>query len=143
VIRAVLDTNVIVSGILSPSGSPGQVLQIGLEEQRFQMVTSVPILGEIDNVLRRPQITRRHGWTAREISVFLGRLFAVSLVVEGRLALDVIAEDPSDNMFLAAAQEGEAGFVVSGDAHLQRLGEYRDIVILPPQPFLVLLHQDP
>ena len=141
-IRAVLDTNVIVSGILSPSGSPGQVLQIGLEEQRFQMVTSVPILGEVDNVLRRPQITRRHGWTDREISVFLGRLFAVSLVVEGRLALDVIAEDPSDNMFLAAAQEGEAEFVVSGDAHLQRLGEYQNIVILPPQPFLVLLHLD-
>jgi hypothetical protein len=143
VIRAVLDTNVIVSAILSPAGSPGRLLRAALEDQRFEMVTSIPILGEIDNVLRRPRIARRHGWSEEEINLFLARLFTVSLVVEGRLTLDVIAEDPTDNMFLAAAQEGEAGYVVSGDAHLRRLGTYQNTLILSPPQFLEVLSQNP
>lgn len=142
-IRAVLDTNVIVSGILSPAGSPGQILRAALEEQRFQVVTSIPILGEIDKVLRRPRIVRRHGWTEAEINLFLVRLYAVSLVLEGRSILDVIPEDPSDNMFLVAALEGEAEYVVSGDAHLQRVREYQNIVILAPQLFLETLSPNP
>lgn len=142
-IRVVLDTNVIVSGILNAEGSPGQVLRAAFEEQQFRLVTSIPILGKIGNVLRRPQIVRRHGWREGEIAAFLARFFAVSLTVEGSSTLDVIAEDPSDNMFLVAAQEGAAEYLVSGDAHLQRLGSYQNILILPPRQFLDVLSGNP
>ena len=138
-IRAVLDTNVIISGILNREGSPGRLIQAAFEHQAFQAVTSVPILGEIGSVLRRPRIARRHGWSELEIGVFLARLYTLCLVVEGLSTLDAIAADPSDNMFLAAALEAEAGYVVSGDDHLLALGMFENIVVLSPRQFLDLL----
>jgi putative PIN family toxin of toxin-antitoxin system len=143
VIRAVLDTNVVISGILHSDGVPGRLLRAALEERRFQLVTSLPILVEVGVVLRRPRITMRHGWGPREVNVFLALLHDASLVVEGQHDLEVITEDPSDNMFLAAAEAGEAGYIVSGDRHLLSLEAYGEIAILRPQSFLQLLPDNP
>ncbi len=51
-IRAVLDTNVVVSGILHPGGSPGRLLHAALGEQRFLLVTSLSLLEEVWTVLQ-------------------------------------------------------------------------------------------
>ena len=135
-IRVVLDTNVIVSGILNDSGSPGRVLQAALEGSQLLLITSAAILREVAAVLQRPQIARRHGWNSRETTLFLARLSGVSVLTPGRIRLNVVAEDPSDDMFLAAALEGDAAYVVSGDRHLLRLGDYRGVAILSPAQFL-------
>jgi putative PIN family toxin of toxin-antitoxin system len=69
-IRAVLDANVFVSGILSSRGAPGRILLALLDEQ-FHLVTSDPILEEIGRVLRYPKISRRHGWSEEEMTRFI------------------------------------------------------------------------
>jgi hypothetical protein len=51
----------------------------------------------------------------------------------------VIAEDPSDDKFLALAKEGKAAFLISGDEHLLRLKTYSGTKIIPPDEFLSLI----
>lgn len=51
-------------------------------------------------------------------------------MVETHNDLDIIKEDPSDNTLLEAAIEHNAGHIISGDNHLLKLKEYKDIKIL-------------
>jgi predicted nucleic acid-binding protein len=53
----------------------------------------------------------------------------------------IISKDPDDDVVLATALEGRAGYVVSGDRHLLRLKEYKGIMILPVSDMLKRLAQ--
>jgi putative PIN family toxin of toxin-antitoxin system len=137
--RVVLDTNVVVSGIIHPAGIPGKLLAVLLKEQRFLLVTSPLILREIGEVLLRPKSVHYHRWGEADVSRFLARLYDLSVVTSDRLIVEVITEDPPDNLLLAAAKEGEASYIVSGDHHLLQLGSYEGIYILTPRAFFDIL----
>ena len=77
--------------------------------------------------------------TDEELDLWVTALGVVADVVEGRLAVSAVPHDPDDNKYLAAALEGHAEFVVSGDAHLLDLHEYEGIRIVTPRAFLDLL----
>lgn len=100
--RVVIDTNVIISRFLSPSGSPARVLALW-EDGRFEAVVSEPILAEYDRVLAYPKITASLGLTSDEIAQTVADFRAFPVVVEPADQVTVIADDPSDNMFLEAA----------------------------------------
>lgn len=134
-LRAVLDTNVIVSGIKKEEGKNGQILKAAIEGH-FQMVTSPSILEEIRRVLCYEKIRIEHRWPDPEIERFLIRLAFLSDLTEDSLEVEVIKEDAQDNAIIACALEGKASYIVSGDLHLQRLGRYKKIEILPPSLFL-------
>jgi putative PIN family toxin of toxin-antitoxin system len=137
-IRAVLDANVFVSGILRDQGVPGRILQAWGDE-RFQLVTSEPILEEVGRVLRYPRISRRHGWPEKDVASFLDDVRHLAVLTPSELTLAVIAQDAADNRYLECAIEAEADCIVSGDHHLLELGEYRGIEVLTPRAFLDLL----
>jgi putative PIN family toxin of toxin-antitoxin system len=137
-IRAVLDTNVVVSGILSHKGSPGRILRAWFDD-RFHLVTSMAILEELERVLRYPKISRRHGWSQAQVLEFVEDVKSLAILVPGDLRLKVVAEDASDDRYLECAVEGEAGYVVSGDRHLVALAQYEGVEILSPSAFLALL----
>ena len=73
--RAVLDTNVFVSGLINPSGAPGAVLR-ALRSRRFTLVSSPPINEEIIEVLNRPYIRDRYGVGERIFDVSFIRIRA-------------------------------------------------------------------
>jgi len=135
-IKAVLDTNVIVSGVLKEDSVPGQLLKAFLEEDKFLLVTSMEILREIASVLKYPKIQKIHGWSDEKIEAFLLRFLGVSLLTEGEIRVEVIKDDLEDNKFLSCALEGEADYIVSGDAHLKRLREYKRVKIITPRSFV-------
>jgi putative PIN family toxin of toxin-antitoxin system len=137
-IRAVLDTNVIVSGILSEKGAPGKILKAWFED-RFHLVTSTAILEELERVLHYPKIRRRHNWPDMRVSEFVEDVQRLAILVPGELKLAVVAADPSDDRYLECAVEGEAGYIVSGDRHLVGLAQYEEVEILSPSVFLALL----
>lgn len=60
--RVVLDTNVLVSGLLVPSSPPGQIVQAWRHGQ-FTVVMSDPLPKEVERVLGYPKIQKRLGWT--------------------------------------------------------------------------------
>lgn len=133
--KAVLDTNVVVSGIIKEEGPAGQILRLLLQEGKFTAVTSVEILAEIRQVLLRPKIRKYHGWTDEQIDTFVTFLYTQSLVTEGKLPVNV-ARDPSDNKFLSCAREAVVEYLVSGDDDLLELKAYEGTAIVSPAAFL-------
>jgi len=137
--RVVVDTNVVVSGVIKEESPPGQILRCLFQARQFISVTSLEILAEIREVLQRPKIRRYHGWTDEEIDAFVTFLYTESEVTEGKLTVN-IAKDPQDNKFLACASEGDADYLVSGDDHLLRLEVFERTQIVRPRIFLETLH---
>jgi uncharacterized protein len=127
--RAVLDTNVIVSG-LGWSGPSATILDAASDGQ-LVLVTSAPLLAELRRVLAYPRIAKViHG------AVQLADLVAASsAVVTPSLALAAIS-DESDNRVLEAAVEGAADYIVSGDTDLLDLGSFEGIPIVAPAEFV-------
>lgn len=60
------------------------------------------------------------------------------VVITPQQKIDVIKDDPKDNIFVECALEGNCKYIVSGDQHLQRLKEYEKIEILEPGKFIEL-----
>ena len=135
--RVVVDTNVLVSALISPAGSPAEI-QHAWARGDFELVTSPALLNELTKVLSYPRIQRRLHWTAGQLSDFLKHLRATAIVVTPAQAL-VVARDPDDDRVLEAAQAGHADFIVSGDRDLLDLREFVGIPILTPTGFLTML----
>lgn len=139
-LRVVLDTNVIVSGIKKEEGINGQILKAAIEG-RFQMIISPAILEEIRRVLQYEKIRKEHRWRDVEIEGFLIRLAFLSELTEDVEKLTIVKEDTQDNVIIACAVEGKASYIVTGDFHLQKLERYKDTKILPPSLFLEKLKE--
>lgn len=138
-IRAVLDTNVIVSSFLSPGGTPGR-LRRAFTEGLFDLCLSPPLLGEIEEVLRRPKIVRLRGVSAEETGAFIAGLSRIARVVEIPPFLEaVVADDPDDDILFATSLAAEAQFIVSGDDAVLRVGTYNGIHVVSPHAFLKIL----
>jgi putative PIN family toxin of toxin-antitoxin system len=139
--RAVLDTNVFVSALISPIGKPAAILK-ALRSRRFTLVSSPPINEEIIEVLNRPRIRDRYG---------LGdRIFDVSFILweVAELVIDLpevrVCSDPDDDKFLATAIGGRADYLVTGDVgDLLHLGEYKGVPIVSPREFVSRLKTRP
>ena len=136
--RAVLDTNVIVSAVLSPGSPPDSILGAS-RRGAVDLVTSAPLLRELEDVLGRPQIAERLGWAPEERASFIAALADFAVIVAPKEKLEAIKADPADNRVLEAAVAGTADYIVSGDRDLLELGSYQDIRILTPARFAAVL----
>lgn len=139
-LRAVLDTNVIVSGLKSQKTPPGQILN-SWKKKQFTFITSPQLLAEIHEVLLRPAILELLEKTPDEVNAFIKFLIQKTFVTEGKLELNVLINDPGDNMVLACAQEGLATHLVTGNTKDFPFKEYKGIRILTPKEFLEILEQ--
>ncbi|MDY6846581.1 MAG: putative toxin-antitoxin system toxin component, PIN family [Chloroflexota bacterium] len=135
----VLDTNVIISALLSAGGSPAQIIDLW-EAGVFDVAISTPLLDELKRALDYPQVKKYQKMTPDELNMLLGRWSTISIYVEPEEALEVVADDPDDNRVLECAIAAKASYIISGDKHLLDLGEYRGIEVLPPAGFIVLLN---
>jgi putative PIN family toxin of toxin-antitoxin system len=126
--RAVLDTNVIVSG-LGWSGAPAAILD-AVGDGRLVLVTSAPLLAELRRVLEYPRIAKVIQGGAQ-----LADLVAASGVVVAPGRVLTVVSDDDDNRVLEAAIEGGADYIVSGDADLLDLGSFQGIPIITPGEF--------
>jgi putative PIN family toxin of toxin-antitoxin system len=136
--RVVLDTNVLMSAVLSPAGKSAQILRL-VKNYQVDLVFSPATAAECLGVLHYPKIRKllkKRSISIAGIEKFLRNLIAGSVVVMGELKVNVVKSDPSDNKFIECALAGQADFIVSGDAHLLKLKKFRKIPILNPKDFL-------
>lgn len=132
--RAVLDTNVFVSGLINPEGFPAAILT-ALRAGRFVLVSSPAVNEEIMAVLSRPRIRDRYGLSDRIFDIAFILWEIAELVIN--LPEVRVCGDPDDDKFLATAVGGKADFLVTGDAsHLLHLGEYQGVAIVSPREFV-------
>ncbi|MBI4677291.1 MAG: putative toxin-antitoxin system toxin component, PIN family [Elusimicrobia bacterium] len=127
----VLDTNVLVSGLLVPGSGPAQIIR-QFRDGAWTLAASPAIIEEYGRVLRR----RRFGLPPDGVSALLAELEARSLVVIPSRHFNAVPEDPQDNEFLDVAVEAGADVLVSGDRHLLGIEVFRGIPIRSPAAFL-------
>ncbi|NWG36569.1 putative toxin-antitoxin system toxin component, PIN family [Nitrososphaera sp.] len=133
-IRAVFDTNVLVSSMIK-RGRPRDLWNAVLDG-KIRLVVSEEILEELIGVAGRPKIARYVDKAA--IDSFLQVLLQNVELVKTVEGISVV-KDPDDNMILEAAVTGGARYVVSGDNHLLKLGSFREIKILTVAGMLAIL----
>lgn len=133
--RIVIDTNVFVSALITPGSGSAKVLGL-LKSEEFEAIVSKETLSETERVLNYPKIKKRHGLSLMEIKNLVAHYAAMANKVLVKKKLNVIKDDPSDNIFLGCALAGQADFIVSGDAHLLKLRMFEKIPILNPRDFL-------
>lgn len=129
--KAVLDTNVFISGIFW-TGSPHQVILLW-KERKFTLVTSLQVVAEIIKVLKDFKIKMPD----EMIKEWIDLIIRNSIVVEPKERLYIIKDDPKDNIFVEAAVAGNADYIVTQDNHLLKLKEFRGIKIITPEQFKV------
>lgn len=137
--RAVLDTNVIVSAHLSPQGTAGRILR-HWRASAFETVVSPDMLDEFGDALRRPHLVALHHLGDASIDAFLEEFDNASVYVIPHESLSAVPGDADDNMVLECAVAGEADVIVNGDRkHLLPLGSHEGVPIVSPADFLAML----
>lgn len=141
-VRAVLDTNVLVSATLSPSGPSSRIFAL-FRRGRFELVISPALLDEYLDVLLRPRMRLLTGMTVRQAVQLVVNIRRRAHVVGGLYAdIDMVPTDPKDNPVLAGALEGDAEYVVTQDKRDllalkdHHVAGHRTIHIVTPASFL-------
>lgn len=134
-LRAVIDTNLFISGIFAKDSLSAQLqnLWINLE---FELVTSIEIIKEISRVLNYPRIKDHFKPKDKNIKRFFRLIFRKAVIAKDIYKTDRITEDPTDNKFLACALEKKADYIVSRDPHLRNIKHYHGIQIVDVKTFI-------
>jgi len=136
--RVILDTSIIVSGLITPYGTASEVIDRWIDGE-FTFLYSPAIMNELSDVLNRTWLKERLATVPDRIPEFLTTIAVLGEIVTGYSNVQGQIRDPFDEMFLACARLGSADVIVSLDKDLLSLGEFESTVILRPKEFLHLL----
>lgn len=132
--RAVLDTNVVVSGALTAHGACGQILDL-LAEGVFDLPANDSILAEYERVLHRPSV----GIEPRDAQEILELVLSAAQPVSA-LPLPVVLPHEADRPFLEVAAAADAVLVTGNLRHFP--GQARGgVTVVGPEEFLELLRR--
>jgi putative PIN family toxin of toxin-antitoxin system len=130
-VRAVVDTNILVSAFLFPGSKPSRAFRF--VQEHGTALASADTLLELYEVLMRRKFDRYVSRKSR--LVFLGALSRIVAVVRPQEKI-TSCSDPKDNKFLEVAVAGDADAILTGDQALLDLHSFRGIDILTPAVFL-------
>ncbi|MCC7264933.1 MAG: putative toxin-antitoxin system toxin component, PIN family [Candidatus Latescibacteria bacterium] len=130
--RVVLDTNVLVSGLLSPYGPPGELVRL-VAVGALQVCYDARILTEYREVLLRPLFS----FSLVQVETLLEQIKAGGLTVGAR-PLSAPLPDPDDEVFLAVALAGPAPHLVTGNTKHFPVKSRQGVQVVSPAEFLSL-----
>ena len=138
-VRAVIDTNLFVSGLFAEKGTTQQLQDLWVAGV-FELVVSEKILKEIEKTIRKPYIWDKLQLEEGEDTWITDLIREKAFVItQDTYKTDKIKDDPTDNKFLACALEAEADYIVSGDNHLLALKHFHGIQIVDAKNFIETL----
>ena len=127
--KVVLDTNIFISGIFWKGGSNKVILN--WKEGKFTLVTSLEAVSEIIKVLKDFKIKL----SDEMIKEWVDLIVRNSINVEPKEKINIVKDDPKDNIFIETAVAGNANYIISQDNHLLKLKDFRGIKIITPEEF--------
>lgn len=131
--KVVYDTNIIISGLLF-SGKQRELLKCVIDHS-VQLIISHSIIKEISDVITRSKFKVR-----RELQVIsVAELIEISTLVQPSKKVNIVENDPDDNMIIECAIEGNAEFIITGDSDLLKINSYEGIKIIDSNEFLSIL----
>jgi uncharacterized protein len=131
-LQVVLDTNIYISAAII-----GRVCEEILKIYRFRKIAvfiSADIITELEAKLKD-----KFFWEQKQIKVFTESIMEFCNIVESTEIIHYLKDDPDDDKILECAVAADCSYIVSGDKHLIRLKSYKNIKILDPAEFLVLI----
>ncbi|EQD53954.1 PilT domain-containing protein [mine drainage metagenome] len=133
--RIVLDTNILVSGLLH-NGKPRRLIDLAIQGKVI-IVSSVEMIDELKEVLSREKFG-----LSKEAQVtmmdFVIRLSNITVVKSKFKAV----RDPTDDMVINTAHDGNAAYIVTGDKDLLELEKFGEVGIIKASKMLKLLGED-
>jgi putative PIN family toxin of toxin-antitoxin system len=136
-LRAVLDANVYIGAIVQPAGTPGRLVERFLRGASFEVMVSPDIVDEVLRALAYPKV--RKLLRGADAQLWFEDVVVLADLVAGTQQLSGVCEDPDDDKYVAAAIEGRAAYVVTGDRAFLALKEHAGVEIVTPRAFLDLL----
>ena len=134
--RVILDTNILVAALISPTGPPAAILQAFLDE-RSTLVTCEPQFEEFKRVTRDPALRKRV--KPAEAGTLVNELRVLALIPKGLPKVER-SSDPHDDFLLALAEAASADYLVTGDkSGLLALRKHRRTRIVTARRFGKLL----
>lgn len=131
-IKVVVDTNVLISGIFWEGNYCSQVID-AWKSGKITMISSIEIVKELVETLRDFKIQMPEDM----IKEWQNRIIENAVVVEPKEKLDVVKNDPKDNKFFEAALAGNADYIISQDRkHILSIKEYKGTKTILPGEFL-------
>ena len=128
--RIVLDTNVLVSGLISPFGPPGEIVRM-VSSGAVVLCLDARILAEHDEVLARPKF----GFDPDSVAALLDYVGFRSESVAST-PLDQRLPDPDDEPFLEVASAGDADCLVTGNLVHFPSNARAGVAVLSPAEFI-------
>ena len=132
-IRTVIDTNVWVAGLLTPSGPPARIVDLALNGT-LTPVVSPRILWEYHAVLTRPELDLPMAEVLSALEYL--KIPGTHVVHVDPTDLPGACADPDDDHFLASAVAGGASSIVTGNTRHFPSSPWRGIIITTPAAFL-------
>lgn len=129
--RVVIDTNVLISGLLSATSTPAQAVDKAVTNA--QPVATMETLRDLIEKLHSPKFDRYVRQERRD--ALLERVASLVEIIDVLQAIRA-SRDPKDDKFLEAAVNGRADVIVTGDKDLLDLNPFRGIAILTPADYL-------
>ncbi len=133
--KAVIDTNVLVSGLFAESGAVAELMGLWFDGE-FEMMTSEKILSELYRVLHKPSVQEHFKPSEDDIIEYLDTLREKAIITPDLYQTSRITKDPTDNKFLACALEAKADYIVSGDKHLREIKHFHGVRIIDVKAFV-------
>lgn len=133
--RAVLDTNVLVSALITPDGASARLL-VELRAGAFELIVSPTLLAELREVLGRPKFERYV--SSPEVDAYVELIGRESVLVEDPAPSPApLSADPDDEYLIDLARAARVDALVTGDVHLLDLRE--TVPVVTPHEFLASL----
>lgn len=126
----VVDTNVLVAGLLSPFGPPGEIVRM-IASGSLTVAYDARILAEYVEVLRRPKFS----FSKEHVEAFLDQMKATGTVAAGD-PVPARLPDPTDEPFLEVALAGRARCLITGNVKDFPPGARQGLPIFTPGEFL-------
>ena len=133
--EVVVDTNVLVSALITPN-SPPRILLTKIASGEIGLVVSSRLLLEIVSVFSRPKL--RLLIPESKISDLVSLVHQAARIVKPAVKVHA-CRDPKDNVVLESALAGKVRFIITGDQDLLVLSPFREIHLLTPGDFLSVL----
>ncbi len=134
--RVVLDTNIYISAIIFGE-NPRTCLELARNKE-FELFASREILVELAVKLRL-----KFDWKEEDIHMAIEGILAFANLVSPKHSINIIKDDPKDNIILECALETKADYIISGDKkHLLSLDKFKNIPIITARTFLDIFYKN-
>jgi len=136
-VRAIIDTNVLVSGLISPSGPPSKIIDAILRGDIIP-VMSPATFAELEDVLHRPQLQRYFRRAKLTPFQLLSQLHTVAEIAAPKKASSRIRDEKDRAFIELAATRPPVDFLVTGDKDFDQ-ATYEDVTVISASLFAELL----